>query len=52
MIECTHLSRDEKIRQTDSVSVVLFMLSTGSVLLAAYARWGWRVYMIRAINGS
>jgi len=29
------LSRDEKIRQTDSVSVVLFMQSTGSVLLAA-----------------
>ena len=40
MIECTaSVSRDEKIRQTDSVSVVLFMWSTGSVLLAAYARW-------------
>jgi len=38
MIECTHLSRDEKIRQKDSVSVVLFMQT--SVLLAAYARWG------------
>jgi len=40
------LSTDEKIRQTDSVSVVhSFMRSTGSALLAAYARWGgWRVY--------
>jgi len=52
MIECTHLSRDEKIRQTDSVSVVLFMWSTGSVLLAAYARWGWHVYMTHASNSS
>jgi len=32
------MSRDEKIRQTDCVSVVLFMQSMGSVLLAAYAR--------------
>jgi len=39
-------------RQTDSVSVVLFMRSTGSVLLAAYARWGWCVFMTRASNGS
>ena len=39
-------------RQTDSVSVVLFMLSMGRVLLAAYARWGWRVYITHASNGS
>jgi len=39
-------------RQTDSVSVVLFMLSMGSVLLAAYTRWGWHVYMTCASNGS
>ena len=52
MIEVWNLSRDEKIRQTDSVSVVLFMWSTSSVLLAAYARWAWRVYMTRARNGS
>jgi len=37
-------------RQTDSVSVVLFMRSTGSVFLADSARWGWRVYMTRAVN--
>jgi len=46
---CMHLSSGEKIRQTDSVSVVLFMWSTGSVLLAAYAR---HVYMTYASNGS
>ena len=47
-----HLSRDEKIRQTDSVSVLLFMRSTGSVLLAAFVKWGWRVYMTHASNNS
>ena len=46
-----HLSRDEKIGQTDSVSVVLFMLSMGGVLLAAYSRWGWHVYMTHTSNG-
>jgi len=38
MINVLLLSRDEKIRERDSVSVVLFMLSMGRVLLAAYAR--------------
>jgi len=33
------LCNNRIIRQTDSVSVVLFMLSMGSVLLAAYPMW-------------
>ena len=39
-------------RQTDSVSVVLFMWSMSSVLLAAYGRWRWRVYMTRASTAA
>ena len=49
------LSRDEKNRSDrQTVSVVLFMRSAGSVLLAAYATLGegWRVYMTRASSSN